>query len=163
MKTVRLSLFGIPAHPVMNDLPGSLLPAASVCDLLYLLTADRDWATAGFRLLLLGNSSALLAGSLGALDYLRLPATPEVRRIGRVHAAMNAAVLPLFVLCQQQRRGRPDRPSWPAMLLLLTANVGLNVSAWNGARLVHQHQVRTGERGSTVPLTAKLEPISGWV
>lgn len=160
MKTVRLSLFGIPAHAVVNDMPGSLLPAASLCDLLYLLTSDRSWLLAGFRLLQLGNYSAFLAGALGVLDFLRLPATPELRRIGKRHAIMNGVVLPLFVLCQLQRRGRPARPSRAAMLLLLAANVGLNVSAWNGARLLYRHQVRTGESGSMAPLAARVEPVT---
>ena len=78
MRTVRLSFFGIPAHPIVNDLPGTLLPLLTVCDLLYLVRADPSWAMAGFRMLQVGNLSALLAALLGALDFLRLPATAEV-------------------------------------------------------------------------------------
>jgi uncharacterized membrane protein len=160
MKTARVSLFGIPAHPVLNDLPGSLLPMASVCDLLYRLSGDRSWALVGFRLLQLGNAGALAAGIFGALDLLRLPPAPEVRRIGKTHAAVNAICLPLFAVCQLQRRARVTEPSSAAMLLLLAANVGLNVAAWNGARLVHQHGVRTRERESRAPVSVAVEPAS---
>ena len=155
-----MSLFEIPAHVIFNDLPGSLLPVASVCDLLYLARRDRGWATAGFRMLQLGNLSALLAAVFGALDFLRLPAVPEVRRHGSRHAAMNAVLLPVFGLCQLQRRRRPDRPSAPAIALLLAANAGLNLSAWHGARLVHAHRVRTGEQGPAVPLEVRLESVT---
>ena len=160
MKTLRVSLLGIPAHPLTNDLPGTLLPAASVCDLLYLLKHDPSWANASFRLLQLGNAGALLAGALGALDFLRLPPTPDVRRIGWRHAALNTVLLPLFGLCQMQRRRRPERPSASAVALLLAANVGLNLSAWYGARLVHQYGVRTGEPSSAGPLAIQVEPIT---
>src|SRR5919202_7142715 len=113
-RTLRVSLFGIPAHPLVNDLPGSLLPVVSICDLLYLASRDPGWAAAGFRLLQLGNLSALVAAGLGVLDFLRLPAAPEVRRLGTRHAALNAILLPVFGLCQVQRRARPERPSKPA-------------------------------------------------
>ena len=157
---LRVSLFGIPAHVVLNDLPGSLLPVASVCDLLFLARRHRGWAAAGFRMVQLGNLSALLAAGLGVLDFLRLPAVPEVRRLGRRHAAMNAILLPVFGLCQLQRRRRPDRPSTAAIALLLAANAGLNLSAWHGAKLVHAHRVRTGEQGPAVPLEVRLEPVT---
>ncbi len=157
MKTVRVSFFGIPAHVILNDVPGSLLPAASVCDALYLIGGDRSWLLTGYRLLQLGNASALLAAVFGVLDWLRLPAMPAVRRLGRRHLGLNVLVLPLFLLCQLQRRGRPEQPSRTAMVLLLAANVGLNVSAWHGARLVHEHQVRTGEREAPAPVTARVE------
>ena len=157
MKTLRVSFFGIPAHVILNDVPGSLLPAASVCDALYLLGGDRSWSLTGFRLLQLGNASALLAAVFGMLDWLRLPATPAVRRLGRRHLGLNALVLPLCLLCQAQRRRRPEQPSRAAMALLLAANVGLNVSAWHGARLVHRYQIRTGEHEPLAPVTARVE------
>ena len=160
MKTARVSFFGIPAHPVANDLPGSLLPVASLCDLLYLLSADRAWATTAYRLLQLGNAGALVAAALGALDYLCLPAAPEVRRLGRRHLALNALLLPLFAACQRQRRPRPEQPRPAAMALLLAANIGLHLSALQGARLVHQHGVRTGEAGSRAPVSARIEPVT---
>ncbi len=160
MKTLRLSFFGIPAHAVMNDVPGSLLPAASVCDLLYLLRADRSWSLAAYRFLQLGNYSALLASAFGALDLLRLPARPEVRRLGLTHASLNTILLPLFLLCELRRRGRPDQPSRSAMFLLLAANIALNVSAWHGAQLTYQHRVRTGECESLAPVTARVEPAT---
>jgi uncharacterized membrane protein len=159
-RTLRVSFFGIPAHPILNDLPGSLLPVASVCDLLYLARRDRSWAAAGYRLLQLGNFSALLAAVFGLLDFLRLPATPAARRLARRHAALNAIVLPLFGLCQLQRRARPDRPSKGAIGLLLAANLGLNVSAWHGARLVHAHGVRAGEPEPVVPVGLVAEPVT---
>ena len=157
MKTMRVSFFGIPAHVILNDVPGSLLPAASVCDVLYLIGGDRSWSLTGFRLLQLGNASALLAAVFGVLDWLRLPAVPAVRRLGRRHLGLNALVLPLCLLCQAQRRRRPEQPSRAAMALLLAANVGLNVSAWHGARLVHGYQVRTGEHEPPAPLSARVD------
>src|SRR5690349_14866295 len=81
-RTWRVSFFGIPAHPMMNDVPGTLLPMVSICDLLYLVSRDRSWAIGGFRMLQLGNFGAVIAAILGILDFLRLPATPDVRRLG---------------------------------------------------------------------------------
>jgi uncharacterized membrane protein len=158
--TLRVSLFGLPAHVVLNDLPSGLLPIASVCDLLYLVHRDRGWALAGFRVLQLGNLGALLAAPLGALDFLRLPADPEVRRLGTRHAIMNAILLPVFALCQVQRCRRPDHPSLPAIALLLAANAGLSLSAWHGARMVHAYRVRTGEQGSAVPVRVRRVPAT---
>ena len=157
--TLNVSLFGIPAHVVLNDLPGSLLPIASACDLLYLARRDGGWAAAGFRMLQLGNLSAVLTAVLGVLDFLRLPAAPDVRRIAGRHAAMNAILLPVFGLCQVQRRGNPDQPSAPAIALLLAANAGLSLSAWHGARLVHTYRVRTGEQASAAPVRVRLESV----
>jgi uncharacterized membrane protein len=160
LRTVRVSLFGVPAHPVVNDFPGSLLPLVSVCDLLYLLRGDPSWAVAGFRMLQLGNVSGLLAALLGLLDLLRLPPVPEVRRHGLTHGATNAVVLPLFLLAQLERRRRPYRPSFRGIALALVANVGLNIAAWHGARMVHAHSVRTGERERPVPIAATPEVIT---
>jgi uncharacterized membrane protein len=160
LRTLRVSFFGIPAHPVVNDLPGSLLPLVSLCDLLYLVRGDRTWAIAGFRMLQLGNLSALLAAMLGFLDLLRLPAAPQVRQHGITHAAINAVALPLFGLCQLQRRRRPASPSSWSIALALVANVGLNVSAWHGARMVHAYRVRAAEQEPPVPVAAKPEAIT---
>jgi len=157
---VRLSFFGIPAHPIVNDVPGSLLPLLTICDLLYVVHGDSSWAIAGFRMLQLGNLSALLAAVLGVLDLLRLPATAQVRRHGITHAALNGVVLPLFALCQLQRRSRPSRPSSSAIALAFVANIGLNVSAWHGARMVHAYSVRTGEQEPLVPIGARREAIT---
>jgi uncharacterized membrane protein len=159
-RTLRVSLFGLPAHPVVNDLPGTLLPVASVCDLLYLVRGDGGWAAAGYHMLQLGNLSGVLAAALGALDLLRLPPAPAVRRHGTRHAALIAGLLPVFGLCQLQRRRRPERPSGAAMALLLAANLGLNVAAWHGARLVHAYRVRTGEQGPPWPLEVEPEAIT---
>jgi uncharacterized membrane protein len=162
-RTLHVRLFGLPAHPVVNDLPGALLPAASLCDLLYLVRRDLGWAAAGYRMLQLGNLSALLAAGLGVLDFLRLPPEPEVRRLATRHAALIASLLPVFGLCQLQRRRRPERPSGAAMVLLFAANMGLNVAAWHGARLVHAHGLATGEQGPPWPLEVQPEAVTWWV
>jgi hypothetical protein len=44
------------------------------------------------------------------------------------------------------------------MALLLVANLGLNVAAWHGARLVHAYRVRTHEQGPSWPL--EVEPVA---
>jgi uncharacterized membrane protein len=78
MRTVRLSLFGVPAHPLANDAPGTLLPVASLCDL-PALRGDDGWSLVAYRTLQLGNIGAVIAGLLGLLDFLRLP--PRRRRV----------------------------------------------------------------------------------
>lgn len=160
MKTARVSIFGIPAHPVMNDAPGTLLPMVSICDLIALVSGDRSWSVTAFRMLQLGNLSALIAGMLGALDLLRLPSSPEVRHRGMSHAVMMSIAVPPFLFCQWQRRRTPHRPSRFVVLLALAANGWLNVAAVHGARLVHENGVRTHEHASGAPLSAVIEPVT---
>ena len=161
MKTVRLTVLGIPPHTILNDMPRVLLPTATLCDLLYLFGRDRSWATTSYHLLRLGTMAALPAGLTGALDFLRLPQCPEeVQRIGRTHAILNGALLPMLLLNRSLRADRPERPSFWAILLLLLANVGLGYSAWLGSRLVHQFGVRTGEQGSATGFGARVEDAS---
>ena len=159
MKTIRLALFGIPAHPVVNDAPGTLLPVASMCDLCA-LAGDETWFVVAFRTLQLGNISAIVAALLGLLDFLRLPPAPAVRRLGVRHAGMNLLALPLFFICQWQRRQPPHRPSRAGIALLAVANIVLNLAAAHGAKLVHTHGVRTHEADTWRPLTAVPEPVT---
>lgn len=159
--TSRFKLFGTPIHTVINDVPASVLPLASVCDLALTLTGKRDWGHTAYRLLQMGNIAALAAAAFGVADYLALPKRHEpLQRLGKAHLALNAVALPVFALCQWRRRSRPTRPSTPDMLLLLAANVCLAVSAELGSRMVYEHGAGvTRGRRSRVHLQAPLPDL----
>ena len=158
MKTLRLSVFGVPAHPVFNDVPGTLLTTASLCDAIYLWRGDETWAWAGYRMLQIGNASGWLAAGLGILDLLRLPRQADVRRLGLAHGSATISSLLIFAACQRQRRRYPQSVRFGQAAALAVANLVLNTGAAFGARLVHEHRVRTGEH-ERLPFGLHVEDV----
>lgn len=154
----KVSMFGIPAHPLVNDMPTALLPASLMCDTIALAGGGPAWARSGYHTLLLGTMSAVAAGMLGALDAPLALAQPETRSRAVVHAGLNVGLMGLFGMMLFRRRAAPDRVSIGSWVLSLVGNLALNYSAWNGASLVYQDGVRMGEDRPMVPLDVSDEP-----
>ncbi len=154
----KVSIFGIPAHPLVNDMPAALLPASLMCDTIALVGGGPAWARSGYHTLLLGTISGVAAGVLGALDVPLPLAQPETRNRALVHAGLNIGLMGLFGVMLFRRRAAPDRVSIGSWVLSLVGNLALNYSAWNGASLVYQDGLRVAEDRPTVPLDVYEEP-----
>jgi hypothetical protein len=95
---------GHAAHPMLTDVPIGSWTSANLID----LAGGRRGRPFATGLLAVGCASALPAVATGVAEWR--VATPEHRRTGLVHAALNAVALALYVaslVCR--RRGRHGR------------------------------------------------------
>ena len=105
-----------------------------------------------------------MAVSTGAPDYLDIPPDTEAKKIGTVHAGLNATLLGMTVLNILLRKKRPEAPGGVPVALSLVGSAGIFVSAWYGGDLVYTHGIRvqdSGEGGSELapPGGEKVEEV----
>jgi uncharacterized membrane protein len=136
---------GHPLHPAIVPLPIGMFVGAFVADLAYARTRDRFWARTGHALALAGVGTGLLAGALGATDFV---GRDRIRSRGSawVHGAGNLAAVGLGVGSVLLRRDRRPEVVVPNGIALSTAIVAiLAVTGWLGGELVFRHRVGLAE------------------
>src|SRR3954468_7969656 len=132
---------GHPLHPVVVPLPIGAFVGAFVADVAYLRTRDRFWARGARVLTAAGLGTGLLAGSLGALDFVgRRP----IRRhpSAWVHAGGNLSVLGL-ALGSLALRSRDERSAVGSGGVAISAAIAsiLLVTAWLGGELAYRERI----------------------
>jgi uncharacterized membrane protein len=135
------AIAGHPLHPSVVPLPIGSFVGAWVADLAYARTGDPFWARAAHHLTQAGIATGLMAGSLGAMDFL---GREQVRAHGSawVHAGGNLTAVALAAGSLGLRGSRPGRGPQPAPLALSTAIVAiLGVTGWLGGELSYRHRI----------------------
>jgi len=89
---------GIPLHPVLTDVTIGAWTTSFVLD----LVGGHAARTASRRFVLLGVASAVPTAATGLVDWSRLDR--EAKRVGLLHAAMNAATTVTYVRSYVARR-----------------------------------------------------------
>jgi uncharacterized membrane protein len=133
-------VMGHPIHPMIVPLPMASFIALPLSDFAWLLTGNPFWAEASWWLLAAGLFSGILAGVVGAIDYL---AIGQVRRLraGKVHAYGN--VLALLLAGMNLGIRWPDVQiigGSPFLLSIVTVAI-LGVTAWFGGELTFRHRI----------------------
>lgn len=134
----KANFLGHPIHPMLVALPLGLLPAAVVCDIVYLVTHRGFWGEMAYWLIAGGIVGGVLAGIFGFIDWLSIPARTRAKRIGLLHAVLNLVVLGVFAVSWVMRREDPAAPPFTAALLGALALVVSFVSAWLGGELIYR-------------------------
>jgi uncharacterized membrane protein len=139
------AIAGHPIHPMVVPLPIGAFVFAFASDLAYRRTHDAFWARAAKTLTGAGIATGLLAGSLGAIDFL---GRERVRQHGEawIHAGGNVAALGLAGLSYALRR-RDGRQALPTALLLSATCVSiLGVTGWLGGELSYRYRIGVTDR-----------------
>ena len=128
---LRDALYGVwlghPLHPAVVLVPAGMWTASIALDAV-------GEETAADTTLLIGLVSAGAAAATGAAQWQDLQNQDDARRLGTLHAVLNAAATVLYGASYVQRR-RDNRGSGVA---LAAAGFGLvNVSAWLGGDLAY--------------------------
>jgi uncharacterized membrane protein len=132
---------GHPIHPMVVPLPIGALALTAASDIAYAATGDRFFARASRALTGVGIGTGLLAGLLGATDFLgrrRIREHPEAW----LHAGGNLAVVGLSTvsfLVRGRRRGRSVAPI--GLVLSSTTAALLLITGWLGGELSYRHRI----------------------
>ena len=137
----KINLLGHPVHPMVVVFPLGLLPAAVVCDILFLVHGNAFVAHVAYWLIAAGILSGLFAAIFGFADWLGLPNGTRAKRIGLWHAIVMDIVIILFAASWWLRRGNPDAPSTVAISLGIIAACFALGGGWLGGELVYRLSV----------------------
>ena len=156
----RIKLLGHPIHPMLIVFPLGLLATAVIADVLYLATANAEFATFSFWAIAAGVLGGLLAAAFGLIDWMAIPRGTRARRIGALHGGGNLLVVLLFGVSLVMRLNRtaylPDL--LPFIVALMGAALAL-VTAWLGGELVFRLRVGVDD-GAGLDATSSLAPES---
>ena len=126
--------------------PLGLLATAVIFDILYVASANDDFATFSYYAVIAGIIGGLLAAVFGLLDWMKIPKDTRARRIGAVHGVGNVIVVGLFALSLFARWGDPTYlPDVLPMVLGLVGALIALFTAWLGGELVYRLRVAVDE------------------
>jgi uncharacterized membrane protein len=132
---------GHPLHPAIVPLPIGAFVGAFVADVVYARTGDRFWARGAHVLSVAGVATGLLAGALGATDFV---GRDRIRSRGSawIHAGGNLAAVGLGIASIRLARDRNPRIVVPTGLAVSTSIVAiLAVTGWLGGELAFRHRI----------------------
>jgi uncharacterized membrane protein len=131
-------IFGHQMHPMLIVFPLGLLSAAALSDLGYFFTERPTLAILAYWLIPAGLIGGLLAGLTGLIDWTSIPSGTRAKRVGLWHAALNVAVLAVFLVSWLLR---PDPRSGPGTFPIILSLIGVLVAlpgGWLGGELVER-------------------------
>lgn len=144
-----VGIFGHPIHPALVVFPIGLLVSVLGTDIGYWITRDAFWARASIWLIGLGLVSGLVAGAVGAVDFIRIPRVRK-RTAGWAHMLLNVAALVLSAVNFGLRLGNLQTFIIPVGIIIsLIVAVLLGVSGWYGGELSYRHKVGVIGPGET--------------
>src|SRR5689334_13873394 len=114
----RVRLLGHPVHPMLVMFPGALFITGTVADAVELSGDHETAGEVGFWSQTVGLAGGVLAAATGYADWTKIPKGTRARRLGRVHAACNAAALVLFGRAWAARVRNPGRAAGAGPLAL---------------------------------------------
>ena len=134
------AIAGHPLHPILVPLPIGALALTLASDVAYAATHDRFFARASRVLAATGIASGLLAGAVGAFDFVGRGRVRQ-HRDAWLHAAGNLAAVGLSAASLATRMR--SRNSIPRAAIGMSATVGaiLLVTGWLGGELAYRHRV----------------------
>lgn len=132
----RAKFFGHPIHPMLIPFPLALFTTAAIFDVVYLVTANPDWARAAFLLIPVGLGFGALAAIFGLIDFFAIPRNTRAKRVGAMHGIGNVVMVLLFLLSFVTRFMEPDAPPMLASALAFIGAALGAVTGWLGGELV---------------------------
>jgi uncharacterized membrane protein len=138
----RLKLLGHPIHPMLIVVPLGLFSIAVLCDLIYVVTGNTDFATVAYWNIAIGIVGGLLAAVFGLIDWLGIPAGTRAKAIGAWHGIGNVVIVGIFIVSWLMRQ--PDGFYSPSILPFILGLVAVGLAlltAWLGGELVYRLRV----------------------
>lgn len=135
---------GHPLHPMLIPFPITCLIGAFVTDIIYLVTGEREFATASHWLLGFGIGTALIAATAGLIDYM---GDDRIRRLGVAlqHMLANVAAVVIAVINFIIRMDDPGDVASLGVYLSGAVVLILGYSGWLGGHMVYRHRVAVQE------------------
>lgn len=133
-----------PFHPILVTVPIGAWVSSVVLDIGSQFAGQASALALGARwLIAIGVIGALIAASVGFLDFLLIPAGTAAHRTGLLHMVLNLVVTVAFAGDFAWRLGQPAgaTPAGP-LVLSLVALAALGVSGTLGGRLAYRYGVR---------------------
>lgn len=137
----RAAIRGHPLHPIVLPFPLVFLTSVLLTDIIFFATRDAFWTRAGTYLLAAGILTGLIAGILGAVDFVSIRQA-RAHRVGWVHSTGNVVALSLAAVNLILRWDKPvlDITSVEFVLSLVTVLL-LGVTGWAGGEMSYRHRV----------------------
>lgn len=136
-----VAIQGHPLHPMLVPLPIGALVFLLATDVGYWSTGDAFWATASLWLVGAAVITGLIAGLVGAGDFVSIRRARQLRA-GKVHAIGNGVVIVLAILSWYLRADDPAAAVLPWGLLISAVSVLLlGVTGWMGGELSYRHRI----------------------
>ena len=127
--------------------PIAFLVGAVAADVAGALTGNVDFATVGYYLLAAGLVMGVLAGAVGAIDYVfTVPPNSSAKRRATRHLAVNLTSLLLFGLAWFLRGSPGIRPEAVLIVFEVVAAAMLTMGAWLGGTLTFRNQIGVDHR-----------------
>lgn len=131
---------GHPIHPMLIPFPITCLVGAFVTDLIFLKTGDPGFATASQWLIGFGVGTALLAATVGLIDYM---GDDRIRRLGVAlqHMLANVTAVVVSIINFVVRLDDPTDLGSLGVYLSGAVVLILLYSGWLGGQMVFRHGV----------------------
>src|SRR5579884_2166659 len=128
---------GHPIHQMLIVFPLGLLAASLGFDVGYFVTANGQFPTVSFWLILAGIIGGLLAAIFGAIDWWAIPKNTRAKAVGLWHGVGNVIVVVLFATSWWIRSNAAGNIPSGAAILASCVAVGLAlITGWLGGELV---------------------------
>lgn len=137
----RAAIKGHPLHPVFIPFPIAFGTSVVFTDVAYWVTDAREWAVASVWLIWAAVGTGVIAGALGAVDYLGIAEVRKHRQATQ-HAVGNIAVLALLAVNGLWRIGDVEAVvvPWGVAVSVITAGL-LGFTGYLGGELSYKHLI----------------------
>jgi uncharacterized membrane protein len=143
--------YGHPFHPILVTVP----IGAWVCSLVFdigsqfvgrpeVLNEGSEW------LIAIGVLGALIAATVGFLDFFTIPAGTSAYRTALVHLTLNLSITTAYAVNFWWRHGtyrRPEAVGAGQMALAAVSLAALGLSGYLGGKLAYRYGVRVADEG----------------
>jgi uncharacterized membrane protein len=143
--------YGHPFHPILVTVP----IGAWVCSLVFdigsqfvdhpgFLNEGSEW------LIAIGVLGALVAATVGFLDFFTIPTGTSAYRTALVHMTLNLSITAAYVLNFLWRHGtyqRPEAVGGGQLTLTIVSLATLGLSGYLGGKLAYRYGIRVADEG----------------
>lgn len=136
----RAAIRGHPLHPMILPFPLVFLTTALVSDLVFLSSGDPFWARASFYCLFAGVVTGVLAGLLGAIDFMSIREA-RAHSVGWVHSIGNVIALILSTANLLVRWGQAEDIVPLGITFSVLSALLLGLTGWAGGEMSYRHRV----------------------
>ena len=143
--------YGHPFHPILVTVPIGAWVCSLVFDIASRFVDHPGFLNEGSQwLIAIGVLGALVAATVGVLDFFTIPTGTSAHRTAVTHMSLNLAVTAAYVVNFLWRHGTHHRPQavGGGQLTLAVISLGtLAVSGYLGGKLAYRYGVRVADEG----------------
>jgi uncharacterized membrane protein len=143
--------YGHPFHPILVTVPIGAWVCSLVFDIGSQFVSDPGFLNEGSEwLIAIGVLGALIAATVGFLDFFMIPAGTDAYRTALVHLNLNLSITAAYAINFWWRHGTYQRPEAVGVgqTVLAAVSLGaLGLSGYLGGKLAYRYGVRVADEG----------------